>query len=152
MNNKQFDITEIKFRDFAMEDYDSLIALWQSAELGHKPKGRDSRRKIEEELERGLARFILAEYEGRLIGSIIATIDGRKGWINRIAVAPEFRGYGLAQLLITKAEEVLHKQGMDILTALVEPENVASQKLFEKMGYRRWDGLVYYSKRRYDDV
>ncbi len=152
MNNKQFDISEIKFRDFAMDDYDALIALWQAAELGHKPKGRDSRRKIEEELERGLARFILAEYEGRLIGSIIATIDGRKGWINRIAVAPEFRGCGLAQLLITEAEEILHEQGMDILTALVEPENVASQKLFEKMGYIRWDGLVYYSKRRYDDV
>ncbi|MCP4231697.1 MAG: GNAT family N-acetyltransferase [bacterium] len=152
MVQKSFDIAEVKFRDFRIEDYDTLIALWRKADLGHKPKGRDRREKIAEELQRGNAHFILAEYDSVLVGSIIATQDGRKGWINRIAVDPDYRGYGLAQLLVTEAETILHEQGLDILTCLVEPENVASQKLFEKMGYVRWDGLVYYSKRRYEEV
>jgi len=152
MGKNQFDIAEIRLRDFQMEDYDALVALWQASGLGYKPKGRDRREKIVEELERGIAHFILAEYEGELVGSIIATNDGRKGWINRVAVALEYRGGGLAQLLITEAERILHEEGLDILTCLVEEENVASQKLFEKMGYVRWDGLVYYSKRRYEDV
>jgi ribosomal protein S18 acetylase RimI-like enzyme len=152
MPHRIIDISDVKLRGFNIEEYDALIALWRRAGLGYKPKGRDSFEKIAEELERGIARFILAEYDGKLIGSVIATQDGRKGWMNRIAVDPDYRGNGLAQLLISEAEKVLHKQGLDILTALVEPENVASQKLFEKMDYVRWDGLVYYSKRRYKDV
>ena len=152
MTQKPFDIADIRLRDFRTEDYDALIELWKKAELGYKPKGRDRREKIADELERGIARFILAEFDGELISSIIATQDGRKGWINRVAVDPQYRGYGLAQLLVTEAEKILHEQGLDILTCLVEAENVASQKLFEKMGYVRWDGLVYYSKRRYKDV
>ena len=44
---------DIIIRNFNIKDYNSLIELWKSAELPYKPEGRDSRAKIESELNVG---------------------------------------------------------------------------------------------------
>ncbi|MBU0614590.1 MAG: GNAT family N-acetyltransferase, partial [Nanoarchaeota archaeon] len=40
--------------------------------------------------------ILVLRHEGRIIGTSIGTFDGRKGWINRVAVDPDFRGRRLA--------------------------------------------------------
>ena len=91
--------SNIKIRPFQLDDYDKLISLWDESELPYRPNGRDSRDKIENELKFECTVALVAEHEGKLIGSIWGTHDGRKGWLNRLAVAPEFRDRGIAKCL-----------------------------------------------------
>ena len=138
---------EISIRPFRMSDYDHAIELWREGELPCRPQGRDSRERIEEEMKRGRSIFLVAELNGKVAGTILATHDGRKGWLNRLAVAEEFRRRGLARRLVTEAERRLGAMGLDIIAGLIEADNGVSLTVFERLGYERSD-VVYFSKRK----
>ncbi|HHN94333.1 MAG TPA: GNAT family N-acetyltransferase [Anaerolineae bacterium] len=144
----------VTVRRLGMEDYDALLALWLRAGLHSvKPQGRDSRAGIARQLATGVQTILGLEVDGRLVGAVVATHDSRKGWINRLAVDPEYRRRGYAARLIAAAEEVLREQGMRIIAALVESDNAPSYALFRKAGYVEIDrGIHYLTKRESDAV
>jgi len=96
--------------------------------------------------------FLGAFEKGKMVGSAVASFDGRRGWINRLAVIPEARRRGIGKQLIERAEKLLRQQGALIIAAHIESENVSSLKLFEKSGYKAHRDIVYVSKRERDDV
>jgi len=135
-------------REFSIKDYDSLIKLWNNAQLPFKPKGRDKRDKIEYGLKQGRDIFLVAEINGKLVGSVFGTHDGRKGWINRLAVSPEFQRQNIAKKLIAEVEERFSEIGINIIACLVEDWNTKSLQVFEKLGYKNHSDIVYFSKRK----
>jgi len=143
---------EISVREFRINDYDALISLWNDAQLPHRPKGRDRLDKIQRELERGNAVYLVAELDGKLVGSVLGTHDCRKGWINRLAVAPEFRQQGVARMLVNAVEKRLYELGIEMVACLVYDSNARSIELFEKLGYKRESNIVYFTKRGSPDV
>jgi ribosomal protein S18 acetylase RimI-like enzyme len=80
--------------------------LWQRAGLEFRPKGRDTETNITREVASGRSIVLLAEESEhkQVIGTVIATIDGRRGYINRLAVIPEYRCRGLAGKPVAAAE------------------------------------------------
>ncbi len=129
------------------------MALWQAAGLHVRPSGRDSQEAFEQQMAGGTQTGLGIENEaGELVGVTLATHDGRKGWINRLAVHPDYRRQGVAEALIAAAEETLHAQGLDVIAALIEPENNASLSLFKKTGYAEYSGLHYVSKRSNEEA
>jgi ribosomal protein S18 acetylase RimI-like enzyme len=139
---------KLVIREFRIEDYDRLIALWKEAGLGYRPRGRDSRRRIEAELKTGTSIFLVAEMDSKLVGSVIGTHDGRKGWINRLAVHPSYRRRGLAKKLMAEVEKRLSQVGLEVIAGLIEQGNTASLQLFQSLGYERAPEIVYLSKRK----
>ncbi len=136
-------------RTLGTEDYDRLVALWQRAGLHSlRLQGRDSREAIARQLETRVQTILGLEVDGRLAGAVVATHDSRKGWINRLAVDPDFRRRGYGLRLIRAAEEVLKSQGIEVIAALVESDNFASLALFQKAGYREIDPGMHYLTRR----
>ena len=83
---------------------------------------------------------------------MVVTHDGRKGWINRLAVHPSHRRQGLGRALIRAAEASLREQGIEIFAALIEPGNDVSLAVFEAAGYQDWPGIHYVSKRDRPDI
>lgn len=134
-------------RDFRNEDYDNVIELWDEAGLPYRPQGRDSRKQIEKELKLGRSIFLVAETEGKVVGTILGTHDGRKGWLNRLAVAKEYRKKGLARKLVEEAERRLGELGLEVIACLIEADNEVAMKVFTRLGYEKWDGF-YFSKRK----
>lgn len=143
---------DIRIRAFCIEDYDKLIALWNKAKLLYKLKGRDRRDNIEREVKKSTAIFLVAEKNGKLIGSVFGTQDGRKGWINRLAVAPEYRKKGIAAKLVNEVENRLFDMRIGIIACLIEDWNQGSLEAFLRMGYKHHDDIVYLSKRKDPDV
>ncbi|MBN1955371.1 MAG: GNAT family N-acetyltransferase [Anaerolineae bacterium] len=135
-------------RALQVQDYDQLIALWQQAGLrSAKTDGRDSRAAIARQLQSGLQTILGLENDGQLVGAVMATHDGRKGWINRLAIDPQFRRRGYGLQLVEAAEQVLRQQGIQIIAVLVEGDNAASFNLFQKAGYVDYPGIHYMTKR-----
>jgi N-acetylglutamate synthase len=129
-----------------------LVDLWKQAGLEYRPNGRDSKLSIVIQMSMDPELFLGAFEDGRLIGSVIATFDGRRGWINRLAIVPEERRKGVAKALIARAEKLLRQRGAMIIGAHVERENAASLRLFENSGYSSRGDIVYMSKRDRPDV
>lgn len=141
-------IPGITIRDFQLEDYDAVLRLWTEAGLPFRPQGRERREKVAAELMGGAAVFLLAEANGKLVGVVLGTHDGRKAWINRLAVAPAFQHRGIARLLVAEIEVRMAALGLDITAALIESHNQASLRFFHEIGYLHDPEIEYFSKRR----
>lgn len=142
----------IIIREFRPDQYDSLVKMWSEAGLAFKPAGRDSRDKLESELDRGPGVLLVAELEGELVGSVLVTHDGRKGWINRLAVLPAWRREGIASSLVAEAQNILDRAGIEITAVLIEGDNPESKNLFRKLGFAQHSDIMYFSSRKHPDV
>ena len=145
-------IESLDIRAFRIEDYDTVISLWERSRLPYRPKGRDTRERIVRELESPHAVFLVAELHGEVIGSVFATHDGRKGWINRLTVAPPWRCRGVAARLVEEAERRLADQNIQIIACLIEDWNADSKRFFESIGYTRFDRISYFTKKEHPEV
>jgi len=154
LNNHSNNEEKVKLRELRAEDYENMIETWNSAGLSIRVKGRDSEDSIRKELKFAGTYFIGAFDKSKgeqPIGLVIANYDGRRGWINRIAVLPDHRRKGVASALIDEAEKFLKKKGAKVIAALIDKSNNASRKLFEKHGYSMIEEISYYSKRESPD-
>ncbi len=146
-------------------NYPEILDLWQRAGLHIRPEGRDGAAAFARQMRTGLQHVIgvrLASPEARehsepsgtglLIAVVVLTQDGRKGWINRLAVDPNYRRRGVAAALLGEAERWFYDvAGLEVWAALIEGDNHASQSLFAHEGYGRGD-VVYVSKRARPDA
>ena len=133
-------------------DYNRIIELWEASGLSYRPFGRDSRTSIDRQMQEENTRFLGIFHETRLIAAAITSHNGRKGWINRLAVHPEFRLKRIATMLIEYCEEWLIREGIEIFAVLIEDDNKASMELFAKNNYIRHDDIIYFTKRKNDLV
>lgn len=141
-------MARIKIRQLAPSEYDDIMGLWKRAGLSARPKGRDSREELTRQMRENPQFFIGADIDGKLAGMIIASSDGRKGYLNRIAVDPRYRGQKIARQLTLEAEKALQEQGIKVITLLIETYNTSSIQLAKKMGYVQHTDIIYFSKRQ----
>jgi GNAT superfamily N-acetyltransferase len=135
-------------RILALSDYQAILDLWRRAGLTSiRPHGRDSYEAFARQFASGVQHIIGLLHDSRLVGAIVATHDGRKGWLNRLAIDPRYRRQGLGRLLIAAAEEWLSSQGLDIWAVLIEEDSQPSLELFQSQGYVLGRDILYLSKR-----
>jgi N-acetylglutamate synthase len=134
--------------DIGPERYEELLELWDEGGLPVRREGRDSPAAFAHQLALGQQRAIgLLDPSGRLVAATVLTHDGRKGWINRLAVDPPHRRRGLARRLVDEAERWFAQElGLEVWAALIEGYNKESQALFDALGFHTLD-VVYVSKR-----
>ncbi|MFA6085590.1 GNAT family N-acetyltransferase [Mucilaginibacter sp.] len=90
----------------------------------------------------------VADIDDNIAGIIAITGDQSEeytqvGWditepsvvTHRLAVSPHYRGRGIAEALLVKAEQVAIEKGINILRIDTNTHNMATQKLFPKLGY-----------------
>lgn len=137
-------------KPLTIKDYPAMVTLWEKAGLPYKPKGRDSKKAIQKQMAENPDLFLGAFLNNELIGCIIATFDGRKGWINRVAVLPEYQRQGIGVQLVKAAEKVLKERGAHVIGVLIFDTNKLSLTLFQKVGYYISKDILYLSKRESD--
>lgn len=140
--------TGVSMCDLGVADYDAIRALWRRAGLPVRADGRDAPAEFARQMASGIQRVIGIREDGRLVAVAVLTHDGRKGWINRLAVDPACRRRGLARQLIAEAERWFTQDlGLEVWAALIEAHNTASLALFEALGYSYHRDILYVSKR-----
>ncbi|RMF83418.1 MAG: GNAT family N-acetyltransferase [Planctomycetota bacterium] len=142
----------ITIRVMRPADYDAVCDVWRTAGLAVKPQGRDARGAMLSQLRRFPTTYLVAEAGARLVGVVLGTHDHRKGWINRLAVIPAYRGCGIAKRLIARCEQALAAMGIEIVSALVEEGNDASCATFRAAGYSDEVRVTYFRKLARPDI
>jgi ribosomal protein S18 acetylase RimI-like enzyme len=133
-------------------DYDELLSVWKRAGLPSRPQGRDSQKEMKRQMGLGTSIYLkVVVKEGakeKIVAVVLGTHDGRKGWINRLAVLPEHQRMGIGRMLVGDLEKRFRKMGLDIYCGLLEAYNDVSMNFFAKLGYVRHEDIIYYSKRK----
>jgi len=139
-------MTEATVRKLGRQDIPAILDLWNASGLHVRPEGRDSVEHIAHEMEQGSALFLGAFLGAEMAGVVLATHDGRKGWVNRLAVPPERRKRGIGRLLVRACEKEFEALGFGLSCALIEDWNDPSMALFEKEGYVLRKDIFYFRK------
>ena len=78
----------------------------------------------------------LAEIDGRIVGTGVATANGPVGWVGTIFVAPEQRGRGIGAALTRAVIDDLERRGCRTLVLIATDEG---RPVYERQGVRRPD-------------
>ena len=144
----------IAIMPLAARDYDAMVAIWKAAGLTYRPRGRDSHKSIVSQLKRPGAIYLKAVVreigQERIVGVVLGSHDGRRGWINRLAVMPGRQKRGVGGLLVEELERRLAKLGLLLVAVQVDKGNRRSLRFFRGRGYRLHQDIHYLSKRRGD--
>lgn len=84
---------------------------------------------------RCVVRVPWGEAGGRIVGNVIATWDGWRGGIWRVAVVPQWRRKGVGTRLVAAAEERLEGLGAPRVAALVLREHDHALGFWRALGY-----------------
>lgn len=101
----------MNYRKMQLGDYEAAVALWRQAE-GVKLRDADSREGVEKYLRRNAGLSFVAESDGKLVGTIMAGHDGKRGYIQHLAVEESCRRTGVATHLLRLCLSVLANEGI----------------------------------------
>jgi ribosomal protein S18 acetylase RimI-like enzyme len=104
-------------RSATASDIPKVLSLWREA--GAEPSHTDDPDSLGRLIEFDPGSVLVAEAEGRVVGSVIAGWDGWRGSVYRLAVAPDMRRTGLGRRLVAEAEARLAAAGARRLQAVV---------------------------------
>ncbi len=120
-----------------------MLELWEGAGPGVHIGRSDQPEEVRKKLQRDPDLFLLAETDGRIIGSVLGGYDGRRGLVYHLAVALPYRQNGIGALLMDELEQRLRERGCLKCYLLVTPDNGASIDFYEKRGWQRMPLYIY---------
>lgn len=114
--------------------------------MPYEKEGRDALPAFTEQLDVH-GELYMGAFDGEeLVGVVLATTDMRRGWINRLCVHPAYRGEGIAEELVRRAEGGFRSRGVGISAAHVEEPNRGSCLFFRAEGYLPRRDIIYFRK------
>ncbi len=127
-------------RSIVESDLDEMMALWRDAPLRISPTDTPTG------LRRHIAlsgRFALAlcAADGAIIGTVLGSDDGRRGWINHLAVRHDHQHNGYGARLVQALVARLTAAGCEKLNLLVVNNNAHVVPFYESLGFALDDNL-----------
>jgi ribosomal protein S18 acetylase RimI-like enzyme len=137
-------------RDFAWDDYDAALALWDR--LAMTKPNIDNRDALRACLARNPGLFLVADdgAPARLVGTVIGTFDGRRGYLYHVAVDPDWRRRGIGRALVKEALRRLWALGAPKVTLRVHAHNHEAIAFYRMLGLRVDDQVAGVSIERKD--
>jgi ribosomal protein S18 acetylase RimI-like enzyme len=137
----------IRLREFNYpEDYAAARLLWENAGSGIQLRRSDEAEEIYKKVQRDPDLFLVAEADGKLIGTVIGGFDGRRGLVYHLAVAGAFRQRGVGSLLMDELERRLRLKGCIRCYLLVTTGNDNAMNFYARRGWKRMDEVYIFGK------
>lgn len=134
----------MNIRVMTIADYDGICDVWKDHD-GINPVD-DSLEGFAKYLKRNPTTSFVAEDNGRIVGTILAGHDGRRGLFHHVVVLPEYRGKGIGKMLAESAMEALKKEGVTKVLLVVFKDNDSGNGFWEHIGFTARNDLVYRNK------
>ncbi|WP_405809745.1 GNAT family N-acetyltransferase [Streptomyces sp. NBC_00210] len=128
---------DLQIRTAGAEEAETVLSFWKEAAEGMSIT--DDVAGVRGLIERDSEALILAESQGRVVGSVIAGYDGWRCSLYRLAVLPSHRRQGVSTALLQAAEQRFLAVGGRRGDAMVLEANERAQRAWGAAGYHRED-------------
>jgi len=120
-------------RAYAESDFAAVVALWDAT--GISIHYNDPAKDIPRMLATHNCQLYVGLEDERLIGSIMVGHEGHRGWLYKLAVAPDQRGKGYGEELVRQAERWLVARGMPKCNLMIRDTNLKVRQFYQRLGY-----------------
>jgi ribosomal protein S18 acetylase RimI-like enzyme len=139
---------EMLIRPFETSDEGAIIELWYKCNL-IRPQN-DPELDIARKLKVYPELFLVGLVSDKIIASAMGGYEGHRGWVNYLAVDPDYQKRGLGRAIMEALETRLLDRGCPKLNLQVRNDNIAVIKFYENIGYKR-DDVLSFGKRLIQD-
>lgn len=95
--------------------------------------------------------FLVGELGNQIVATVMAGYDGHRGWINYLAVDPDYQRQGLGSQMMAVAEVYLGRANCPKINLQVRSSNSAVLAFYRHLGYAV-DDVVSFGKRLEHDL
>lgn len=134
----------VNVRLMTINDYDGVAQAWGIIDSTNSVD--DSREGFTRYLKRNPTTSFVAEDNGKIVGTILAGHDGRRGFFHHVVVLPEYREQGIGAKMVENAMNALEKEGIQKTALVVFSDNDLGNGFWEHLGFTVREDLIYRNK------
>ncbi len=134
----------VKIRVMTIADYEGICEVWKNHE-GTNPVD-DSYDGFAKYIRRNPTTSFVAVDGDRIVGTILAGHDGRRGLFHHVSVLPEYQKQGIGKMLVDNAMDALGKEGITKVLLVVFKDNDNGNAFWEHLGFTVREDLYYRNK------
>jgi N-acetylglutamate synthase len=132
-------------RAMSIGDFDEVIALWKSVP-GIGLNECDTREGIASYLVRNPGLSFVAESDGTIVGALLCGHDGRRGYLNHVAVAESHWRKGIANRMLHACFRKLRETGIARCSIHLFANNESGREFWTHNGWKERDDLCVLQK------
>lgn len=134
----------MEIRPFIADDEPAVIELWDRC--GLLRPWNDPKRDIQRKLLVNPELFLVGLIQGNVVATAMAGYEGHRGWINYLAVSPDYQRQGLGREIMEAAELRLRAIGCPKINLQVRTGNQSVIDFYRQLGFQI-DDVVSLGKR-----
>jgi ribosomal protein S18 acetylase RimI-like enzyme len=123
-----------EIRSMTIDDYDSVLELWRNTE-GIWLSDTDEREPMQRFFDRNPGLSVIARADNELLGTILCSHDGRRGYLHHLAVAEAYRRLGIGSALVHRSLSLLAKEKIMKCKIFIIEENEAGIAFWAGNGF-----------------
>ena len=136
-------MSEARIRPMAEADYDAVRALWMTIRGFGIRALDDSREDVTRFIRRNPTTSVVAEADGRIVGSILCGSDGRQGALYHVCVARTYRRRGIGTAMVGYGMERLREMGVNKVALIAFSSNDVGNAFWRRIGWKPCDVNYY---------
>lgn len=148
---EEFDKTPLEYvaetvnvRIMTGEDYEGVKALWLTIKGFAIRTIDDSKEGVEAFIRRNPTTSIVAEVNGKIVGSILCGHDGRRGCLYHVCVHEAHRMKGIGKAMVSKAMSALKDENITKVSLIAFTKNDVGNAFWKQIGWIKREDLNYY--------
>ena len=131
-------------RIMTIEDYEGGDALWKKIKGFGIRSIDDSKEGVARFLKRNPTTSVVAEKDGRIVGSILCGHDGRRGCLYHVCVDEDYRRHGIGKRMVVFAMKALKEEKINKVSLIAFTENDIGNAFWNTIGWTERLDLNYY--------
>ena len=131
-------------RIMPIEDYEGVYALWKKIKGFGIRSIDDSKEGVARFLKRNPTTSVVAEKDGRIVGSILCGHDGRRGCLYHVCVDEDYRRHGIGKRMVVFAMKALKEEKINKVSLIAFTENDIGNAFWNTIGWTERLDLNYY--------
>ena len=122
-------------RIMTIEDYEGVYALWKKIKGFGIRSIDDSKEGVARFLKRNPTTSVVAEKDGRIVGSILCGHDGRRGCLYHVCVDEDYRRHGIGKRMVVFAMKALKEEKINKVSLIAFTENDIGNAFWNTIGW-----------------
>jgi ribosomal protein S18 acetylase RimI-like enzyme len=141
---KRQDNQDMLIKPYIPEYEKAVIELWERCAL--TKSWNNPKLDIERKLRVNPEMFLVGIIDSKVAATVMGGYEGHRGWVNYLAVDPEYRRQGLGRQMMEAVEKKLLEKGCPKINLQIRTGNTAAVNFYDSIGYKT-DDVVSMGKR-----